>query len=89
MKSVEKYPEYQGDPANIQFLTKDEHYEAHKRNWQNHTNWYYDPILKQVKDFGDGKFSPGQIHELSKPIIAIKASSTEHFDRKILESQTQ
>lgn len=74
MKSVEKYPEYQGDPANIQFLTKDEHYEAHKRNWQNPTNWYYDPILKRVEDFGDGKFNPCPIIELSNPVITIKAS---------------
>ena len=34
MKSVEKYPEYQGDPNNIQFLTKAEHLEAHQGNWQ-------------------------------------------------------
>ena len=30
MKSVEKYPEYQGDPDNIQFLTRKEHLEAHQ-----------------------------------------------------------
>ena len=29
MKSAEKYPEYQGDSGNIQFLTRAEHLEAH------------------------------------------------------------
>ena len=43
MKSVAKYPEHQGHPDNIQFLTRQEHLEAHKGSWQNPTNWYYDP----------------------------------------------
>ena len=43
MKSAAEYPEYQGNPDNIQFLTRDEHLEAHKGSWQNPTNWYYDP----------------------------------------------
>ena len=30
MKSVVEYPEYQGDSDNIQFLTREEHLEAHK-----------------------------------------------------------
>lgn len=29
MKSVEKYPEFQSDSKNIQFLTRKEHLEAH------------------------------------------------------------
>ena len=29
MKSAEMYPEYQGEPGNIQFLTRAEHFEAH------------------------------------------------------------
>ena len=53
MKSVEKYPEYQGDPKNIQFLTKKEHLEAHKGSWQNPTNWYYDPLAKRYFDFDE------------------------------------
>lgn len=43
MKSAAEYPEYQGDPDNIQFLTRDEHLAAHKGSWQNPTNWYYNP----------------------------------------------
>lgn len=34
MKSAAEYPEYQGDPDNIQFLTRDEHLAAHKGSWQ-------------------------------------------------------
>lgn len=54
MKSAEKYPEYQGDPENIQFLTRAEHLEAHDGNWQNPTNWYFNPVTKEKVDFGDG-----------------------------------
>lgn len=68
MKSVGQYPEFQGDPDNIQFLTKDEHLEAHQGNWQNPTNWYYDPVTKQFSDFGSGKYVPCPVIELSKPI---------------------
>lgn len=74
MKSVEKYPEYQGDPENIQFLTKKEHFEAHKGNWQNPTNWYYDSVTKQFADFGEGRFLPCKILELDDPIAGIENS---------------
>ena len=68
MKSAAEYPEYQGDPANIQFLTHEEHLEAHKGSWQNPTNWYYDPVTKEFHDFGNGKYIPCVIIELSAPI---------------------
>ena len=71
MKSVEKYPEYQGDPENIQFLTLAEHLEAHKGSWQNPTNWYYDPVTKQFFDFGENRFVPCKIIELSNPVVDI------------------
>jgi len=69
MKSVEKYPEYQGDPDNIQFLTRKEHLEAHQGNWKNPTNWYYDPVTKQFFNFGEENIVPCPVIELSKPII--------------------
>jgi len=75
MKSAEKYPEYQGDPDNIQFLTKKEHLDAHRGNWQNPTNWYYDPVTYEFTDFGDGKFIPCTVIDLSEPIVFI-ASET-------------
>lgn len=68
MKSVEKYPEYQGDPKNIQFLTKQEHLEAHQGSWLNPTNWYFDPSTKQITDFGESKYVPCLVIDLSEPI---------------------
>ena len=47
MKSVEKYPEFQSDSKNIQFLTRKEHLEAHDGNWKKTTNWYYNPYYKK------------------------------------------
>lgn len=70
MKSVEAYPEYQGDRRNIQFLTKEEHLAAHGGNWQNHTNGYYDPVLKTMSDFGDGPPQPCAEVPLTKPLYA-------------------
>lgn len=75
MKSVEKYPEYQGEPNNIQFLTKDEHLDAHQGNWHNPTNWYYDPATRQITDFGDGMYVPCPVIELSHPIMSIKKNA--------------
>lgn len=72
MKSAEMYPEYQGEPGNIQFLTRAEHFEAHDGNWQNPTNWYYNPITKEKFDFGDGPFMPCEIIHLPEPIVSIQ-----------------
>ena len=68
MKSAEKYPEYQGDPGNIQFLTRDEHLKAHDGDWRNPTNWYYNPVTGEKLDFGNEKYIPCEIIELSNPI---------------------
>lgn len=68
MKSAAEYPEYQGDPANIQFLTRDEHLEAHKGSWQNPTNWYYNPETKEFVDFGENKPIPCEVINLSEPV---------------------
>lgn len=69
MKSAEMYPEYQGDPGNIQFLTRAEHLEAHNGNWRNPTNWYFNPVTKEKFDFGDGPFIPCEIIQLPEPIM--------------------
>lgn len=74
MKSVEKYPEHQGDPKNIQFLTKAEHLEAHQGNWQNPTNWYYEPASKQFFAFGECELIPCEIIELSNPVVTVEVS---------------
>lgn len=75
MKSAEMYPEYQGEPGNIQFLTRAEHLEAHDGNWQNPTNWYYNPATKEKIDFGDGPFIPCEIIQLPETIMEVQ---TEH-----------
>lgn len=69
MKSAEKYPEYQGELGNIQFLTRSEHLEAHNGNWKNPTNWYFNPATKEKIDFGEGKFIPCKTIQLSESII--------------------
>lgn len=77
MKSVEKYPEYQGNPNNIQFLTKAEHLEAHQGSWQNPTNWYYDPVSKQFFAFGECELIPCEVIKLSNPVITIDVSTVD------------
>lgn len=70
MKSAAEYPEYQGDPDNIQFLTRDEHLAAHKGSWQNPTNWYYNPDTKEFIDFGENKPIPCEAINLSEPMCS-------------------
>ena len=58
MKSANEFPDFAGDPDNIQFLkgrTMDinEHLDAHKGNYQNPTNGYYDHKTGNTVDFGD------------------------------------
>lgn len=79
MKSAEKYPEFQGDPDNIQFLTPKEHLDAHRGNWQNPTNWYYDPVTHVFTDFGEGMYIPCAVIDLSCPVnrIDLNAEKTE------------
>ena len=53
MKSAEKYPKFQGDANNIQFLTRDEHRLAHGGNFRNPTNGRYDPERHSTQVFGE------------------------------------
>lgn len=98
MKSAEMYPEYQGEPGNIQFLTRTEHLEAHDGNWQNPTNWYYNPVTKEKFDFGDGPFIPCEIIQLPEPIISLTRDSTiqenvieekEDFSKDVLKQSAE
>lgn len=46
MKSANEYPDFAGDASNIQFLKrrtmdKNEHLDAHKGDYRNPTNGYY------------------------------------------------
>ncbi len=68
MKSVEEHSDFQGDPGNIQFLSRAEHKAAHGGDFHNPTNGYYDPITGITKQFGDNKYEPCRVIELSDPI---------------------
>lgn len=80
MKSAAEYLEYQGDPDNIQFLSRDEHLEAHKGSWQNPTNWYYNPETKEFVDFGENKPIPCAAISLSEPIYSPVIESQNKID---------
>ena len=69
MKSAEKYPQYQGDANNIQFLTRTEHKAAHGGDFHRPTNGYYDYISKTTTCFSD-KEGPRPLKEiqLTNPI---------------------
>lgn len=71
MKSAEAYPEYQGAPENIQFLSRPEHKEAHGGDYRNPTNGYFDPVTKTTRNFGDNIFEPCEIIKLSDPIVSL------------------
>ena len=77
MKSVAEYPLYQGDPNNIQFLTKTEHLEAHRGSWQNPTNWFYNPETKEYVEFGENEIIPCKVIDLSNPIVIASGKEPE------------
>ena len=86
MKSAEMYPEYQGDPGNIQFLTRAEHLEAHNGNWRNPTNWYFNPVTKEKIDFGDGPFIPCKIISLPEPAVKLNVEAVKDNVTKASQS---
>lgn len=66
MKSVSLYPEYAGNPKNIQFLSAEEHmYGAHEGSYHNLTNGYYNPETKTMNKFGD-ELEEIPVYELSQ-----------------------
>ncbi len=78
MKSVAAYPEHQGNPDNIQLLSVSEHFAAHKGNWQNQTNWYYDPVTFEYNDFGNADPVACMTIELSQPfMVKVKNNNEE------------
>lgn len=91
MKSAEKYPEYQGDAENIQFLSRPEHFTAHNGNFQNPTNGYFNPYTGITKDFGLNKYEPCEIVKLSKPVVStnhIIRDSTENTEPSAIENSS-
>ncbi|MCL2051846.1 MAG: hypothetical protein FWG91_09005 [Lachnospiraceae bacterium] len=66
MKSAEAHPEFQGDPSNIQALTRGEHQKAHEGDFRNPTNGYYDYETGEISSFGDNpptNLEPQQLSE--------------------------
>lgn len=58
MKNVARYPQYAGDPRNIQFLTYEEHFfGAHRGDWKNETSGRFDPATGEIID-GEGDALP-------------------------------
>ena len=88
MKSAAEYPEYQGDPNNIQFLTREEHLEAHKGSWQNLTNWYYNPETSSGQT--QSSKQDGGLHNVEhrsqKKIAVAPPEVHESFGDKILHA---
>lgn len=87
MKSAEQYPEYQGEPGNIQFLTRTEHLEAHNGNWQNPTNWYFDPVTKEKVDFGEGPYIECDVIQLSEPVANPELKTEQGTEKLARQSQ--
>lgn len=67
MKSVDGHNSKAGDSNNIQFLTRSEHLAAHKGDFHNNTNGYYDPATGKMHDFGRNKAHIDS-SKLSKPL---------------------
>lgn len=87
MKSVEEYPEYQGDSDNIQFLSRPEHRAAHNGNFQIPTNGYYNPITGETNGFGESIYQPCAVIELSNP-IKDRAFKEDEFSKKATDSKS-
>ena len=89
MKSVDGHNSRAGDPNNIQFLTRKEHFAAHNKNFHNNTNGYYNPKTGVMTSFGCNKPSI-KTQDLSNPLSArqIKGlSSKAATNKKITEAK--
>lgn len=75
MKSVEQFPNDQGNAENIQFLSRDEHRLAHNGSFQNSTNGCYDPKTGKTKDFGYNPVEPCKIISLDDPVVRARKNN--------------
>ena len=75
MKSVMAYPEYAGDPDNIQFLKQErekgklkngDHIKAHGGSFRNPSNGYYDEKSETIIPFEDGETPSILKHEQNR-----------------------
>ena len=78
MKSVSLYPEYAGDPSNIQFLSEDEHLNgAHQGSYHNATNGYYDPETQTMNNFEESELGQIPVNDLTECYSDDQSSSIE------------
>ena len=75
MKSVSKYPQYAGDPDNIQLLSHDAHLEAHnwgrgRSGYRSPTNGYYDSSTQTMHSFRRGAPRAPEARALSSPSVS-------------------
>lgn len=90
MLNVDNFPEYQGNPQNIEFLSRSEHLKAHDGNYQKATFGYYDYSTGKTRSFENGNLEPCLVIELSNPIanFSIPSSKTA-LDKKVSESTSK
>lgn len=83
MLSVKSHPEHAGNENNIQFLTHEEHFEAHSGNWKNDANGRYNLRTKKVTSF-EGDEPKANYRKLSDPLsdMAKKIANTKYEKRK-------
>ena len=67
MLSVKSHPEHAGNEKNIQFLTHEEHFQAHGGNWKNDANGRFNLKTKKVDSF-DGELPGINCRKLSDPL---------------------
>lgn len=67
MLSVKSHPEHAGNEKNIQFLTHEEHFQAHGGNWKNDANGRFNLKTKKVNSF-DGELPGINYRKLSDPL---------------------
>ncbi|MBM6939377.1 hypothetical protein H7U37_12725 [Pseudoflavonifractor phocaeensis] len=82
MKSVSQYPAYAGSAENIQFLTHQEHLNAHnsgpeKSGYRSPTNGYYDTATGQMHAFGQAPPTAPQAAALSHPCVQSQSGGQE------------
>lgn len=77
MKSVKAFPEYAGNPDNIQFLNHFEHYEkVHNKNTRTAINGYYNYKTGEIHKFNGNELISPQVKALSSPLTERQKKNT-------------
>lgn len=72
MMNAETYPEFQGNSDNIQFLSRQEHYDAHGGDFRNSTKGFYDYLTSETTIFDGNTFEPCKVIVLSDPVMDVR-----------------